>query len=192
MFLKNGVVFKDGCFEEVDDVILCTGYEFNLSFLDESCELNATTRHVVPVYQHMVNIRKPSMMILGLATPSITRILDAQAEYAVALIAGKFQLPSQADMMQSWLKHVTALYAEGRKIDDANLLFDDMDQYFANIAKEAGITRVAPVLTIIRDYDANYRLEDLLNYRDFNYEVLDQYNYKRWYEPSNRSCDINI
>ncbi|KAI8425137.1 hypothetical protein MSG28_006975 [Choristoneura fumiferana] len=101
MFLKNGVVFKDGCYEEVDDVILCTGYEFNLSFLDKSCELNATTRHVVPVYQHM-------------------------AEYAVALIAGKFQLPSLADMMQSWLKHVTALYAEGRKIDDANLLFDDM------------------------------------------------------------------
>lgn len=51
---------------------------------------------------------------------------------------------------------------------------------------------MAPVLTIIRDYDANYRLEDLLNYRDFNYEVLDEYNYKRWYEPNNKSCDINI
>lgn len=66
------------------------------------------------------------------------------------------------------------------------------DEYFANIAKESGIRRVAPVLTIIRDYDANYRLEDLLNYRDFNYEVLDAYNYKRWYEPNNKSCDINI
>lgn len=46
---------------------------------------------------------------------------------------------------------------------------------------EAGIARVPPVLTDIRDFNAVNRLEDLLNYRDYDYEVLDSYNYKRWH-----------
>ncbi|VVD00854.1 unnamed protein product [Leptidea sinapis] len=49
------------------------------------------------------------------------------AEYIAALIAGRFKLPSQEDMLKKWLQH------------------------------------------------------DLLNYRDYDFEVIDPYHYKRWY-----------
>lgn len=45
-----------------------------------------------------------------------------QAEYAAALIAGKFQLPTQGDMLKSWLKYVYELQSKGKKIVDVNFL----------------------------------------------------------------------
>ncbi|KAI8425131.1 hypothetical protein MSG28_006975 [Choristoneura fumiferana] len=181
MFTSTGVIFQDDSYEEIEDVILATGYDFDFSFLDESCGLTVSSKYVLPVYQYMVNIRRPSMVILALPKPIITRALDVQAEYAAALIAGKFQLPSQGDMLKSWLKHVYELQSKGKKIVDVNFL-DNL--------QEAGITRVAPVLTDIRDFNAVNRLEDLLNYRDYDYELLDAHSYKRFYNPRNETCDI--
>ncbi|KAI8425132.1 hypothetical protein MSG28_006975 [Choristoneura fumiferana] len=183
MFTSTGVIFQDDSYEEIEDVILATGYDFDFSFLDESCGLTVSSKYVLPVYQYMVNIRRPSMVILALPKPIITRALDVQAEYAAALIAGKFQLPSQGDMLKSWLKHVYELQSKGKKIVDVNFL-DNL--------QEAGITRVAPVLTDIRDFNAVNRLEDLLNYRDYDYELLDAHSYKRFYNPRNETCDIKV
>ncbi|XP_073950508.1 senecionine N-oxygenase-like isoform X2 [Choristoneura fumiferana] len=192
MFTSTGVIFQDDSYEEIEDVILATGYDFDFSFLDESCGLTVSSKYVLPVYQYMVNIRRPSMVILALPKPIITRALDVQAEYAAALIAGKFQLPSQGDMLKSWLKHVYELQSKGKKIVDVNFLDNLQDQYFANLTEEAGITRVAPVLTDIRDFNAVNRLEDLLNYRDYDYELLDAHSYKRFYNPRNETCDIKV
>ncbi|XP_063387555.1 senecionine N-oxygenase-like [Cydia fagiglandana] len=190
MFTSNGVVFEDDSFEEIDDVILCTGYEFDFSILHESCGLTVSSKFVLPVYQHMVNIRRPSMVLLALPKPIITRAIDVQADYAASLAAGKFELPSQETMLKSWLQHVYSLQTRGKKIVDVNFLADQQDQYFANLTAEAGITRVAPVLTTIRDFNAKNRLEDLLNYRDYDYKVLDDHNYDRFYNPRNETCNI--
>lgn len=58
---------------------------------------------------------------------NLTRVLRKcnqyfQAEYAAALIAGKFQLPTQGDMLKSWLKYVYELQSKGKKIVDVNFL----------------------------------------------------------------------
>ncbi|XP_047994355.1 senecionine N-oxygenase-like isoform X2 [Leguminivora glycinivorella] len=176
-FTKNGVVFVDDSFEEVDVVILCT---------DESCGLTVSRKFVLPVYQHMVNIRRPTMVLLSLPTLIIPKVLDTQANYAASLAAGKFELPSQDDMMASWLQQFGS-----RKVVDVNLLTDQMDQYFANLSAEAGTPRVPPVITNMRDFNAVNRLEDLLNYRDYNYKVLDDHHFERFYNPREEICDID-
>lgn len=48
---------------------------------------------------------------------------------------------------------------------------------------EAGVRRAPPVLTIMRDFNAKNRLEDLLEYREYDYEIVDSYNYTRKYNP---------
>ncbi|XP_063387234.1 senecionine N-oxygenase-like [Cydia fagiglandana] len=186
-FTRSGVVFQDDSFEEVDIVILCTGYDFDFSFLHESCGLTVSRKFVLPVYQHMVNVRRPSMVLLGLPKPIIPKLIDAQANYAASLAAGKFELPSQDDMMNSWLQ-----VAGGRKIVDVNFLADQQDQYFANLSAEASIPRVSPVITIVRDFNAKNRLEDLFNYRDYDYKILDDQNFERFYNPRKEICDIVV
>ncbi|XP_047537225.1 senecionine N-oxygenase-like [Vanessa atalanta] len=194
-FTMDGVVFKDGTIEEVDDVIFCTGYEFYHPFLDKSCGLTVSGKFILPLHQNIVNIRHPSMSFIGVVNKVITRVMDAQAEYVASLIAGKFKLPSQEEMLKIWLAHVYKLQYQRKKIIDVNTVGSDMDQYFGNLTKEAGVTRVPPVLTEIRDFNAKNRLEDLLNYRDYDYEIVDSNNYKRWHNGGgNRAeeCPIDL
>ncbi|OWR47700.1 flavin-dependent monooxygenase FMO1 [Danaus plexippus plexippus] len=181
VFVKNGVIFEDGSFEEVEHVILATGYEFDQPFLDETSGLTRTGKFVLPLYRNIINIAHPSMMFLGVVNGVITRTMDVQAEYIASLIAGKFKLPSQDEMLESWLKHVHSLKYNSNKILYVNTIGKEMDNYFGNLTEEAGVTRVLPVLSDIRDFNAENRLEDLLNYRDYDFEIIDANNYKRWY-----------
>ncbi|KAJ0173680.1 hypothetical protein K1T71_010829 [Dendrolimus kikuchii] len=181
-FTTEGVIFQDDSFEQIDDVILCTGYNYAHKFLDLSSGMTATTKYVLPLYQHMVNINHPSMVFVGVARGIINRVLDAQGEYAAALASGKFKLPSQEEMLKSWLDHVHSLPRLGLKIIHVNIIIDT-DQYFENLTVEAGVRRAPPVLTIIRNNNAKNRLDDLLEYREYEYEIIDSYNYTTKYNP---------
>ncbi|KAL0869186.1 hypothetical protein ABMA27_007469 [Loxostege sticticalis] len=193
MFTSNGVIFQDGSFEEVDDVIFCTGYDFTHPFLDKSVGITASGKFVLPLYQHTVNIRHPTLAFVGVSKKILNKVLEAQGEYVAALAAGKFELPSQEAMLKAWLTHVRALKAKGMRLVDVNTIDNDADNYFANITEEAGIYRRPPVLSDIRVFNARYRLEDLLNYRDFDYQIVDDHNYKRWYNPrKGNPCPIDI
>lgn len=49
-----------------------------------------------------------------------------QAQYAAALAAGLFELPSQDAMLKTWLAHVRSLRNRHFRIVDVNLVGDDM------------------------------------------------------------------
>ncbi|KAM3962560.1 flavin-dependent monooxygenase FMO1 [Aphomia sociella] len=192
-FTSDGVVFQDDSYEDVDDVIFCTGYELALSFLDENTGVTKSGKFVLPLYQDIVNIRYPTMAFVGISKKIINRVLDVQAQYTALLAAGKFELPHQNEMLKTWLDHAHALQFRGRKIVDINVIGEAMDQYFGNLTKEAGVTRAPPVLTEIRDYNAANRLEDLLNYREYDYYIRDEYHFARSYNPRmGEPCPIDI
>ncbi|XP_068619062.1 senecionine N-oxygenase-like [Battus philenor] len=192
-FTADGVIFQDGSYEEVEDVIFCTGYEYDHTFLDESAGLTVSGKFLLPLYQHIVNIRHPTMTFLGVVKKVITRVMDAQAQYAAALAGGLFELPSQETMLKTWLDHVRTLRNQHLRIIDVNLVGDDMDYYFANLTSEAGVVRAPPVLKVIRDFNAKNRLDDLLNYRDYDYEILDDLHYDRKYNPRPEdTCPIEL
>ncbi|KOB72889.1 Flavin-containing monooxygenase, partial [Operophtera brumata] len=67
------------------------------------------------------------------------------------------------------------------------------DRYFGNLSLEAGIPRVPPVFTTMRDFNARNRLEDFLNFRDYEWTVLDDYKYERKYAPATElGCPIDV
>ncbi|KAJ8723979.1 hypothetical protein PYW07_007959 [Mythimna separata] len=83
---ETGVIFKDGSYEEVDDVIYCTGFHYYCPFLDESSGLTVHPKSVVPLYRYMVNINQPSMIMMGLVVRACLVVaLDAQLKSVVPL-----------------------------------------------------------------------------------------------------------
>ncbi|XP_047994726.1 senecionine N-oxygenase-like isoform X1 [Leguminivora glycinivorella] len=177
---ETGVVFVDGSFEEVDDVILCTGYEYDYPFLDSSSGLTFSTISVVPLYKYMVNIHEPSMVFMGLVVRACLVVaIDAQARYATALIKGNFTLPSKEEMMADWQSHVDNLLAKGRSLKDIHILADKEDAYYEDLTRESGIARVPPVLFKIRDMDMKAKIKNLFTYRNYVYTVLDNETFTR-------------
>lgn len=57
---------------------LYLGYEFYHPFLDESSGLTRAGKYVMPLYQHIVNMRRPTMTFIGVVNKVITKVMDAQ------------------------------------------------------------------------------------------------------------------
>ncbi|KAL4715974.1 hypothetical protein ACJJTC_013274 [Scirpophaga incertulas] len=112
-------------------------------------------------------------------------VKEAQGEYAAALIAGKFKLPSQEQMLKVWMTHVRDMKAKGSSILDVNDIPDGtgMYYYFGNLTAEAGIYRRPKVFADIREYTRQFRLENLLTFRDYDYKIIDEENFVKWYNP---------
>lgn len=67
------------------------------------------------------------------------------------------------------------------------------DEYFGNLTAEADVNRSPPVLTKIARFNGRNRLEDLLNYRDYDYKIIDADTYERKYTPrKEQPCPIEI
>ncbi|RVE47467.1 hypothetical protein evm_007878 [Chilo suppressalis] len=179
-FNETGVTFIDGSYEEIDDVIYCTGYQYSYPFLDESSVLTITPQSVTPLYKYMVNINQPSMIFMGLIVRAcIVVAIDTQARYATALIKGNFTLPSRKEMMAEWQRSVDALRSSGRPISHIHLLAEKEDQYYEELTNQSGIMRVPPVMFKIRTLDTQAKLDNLYTYRNYTYEVLDNENFVR-------------
>ncbi|XP_049877785.1 senecionine N-oxygenase-like isoform X2 [Pectinophora gossypiella] len=189
-FNETGAVFEDGTYEKLDDVIYCTGFQYDYPFLDKSCELTLTPRSVVPLYKYMVNIHQPSMIFMGLVVRACLVVaIDAQARYATALVKGNFTLPSKEDMLDDWQKKADAVRSKGRPLSDIHLLAQNEDQYYAALTEESGIDRVPPVMFKIRALDTEAKLENLYTYRNYVYDVIDDETFTRHIETrSNSSC----
>ncbi|CAG4953553.1 unnamed protein product [Parnassius apollo] len=189
-FNGTGVFFVDGTYEEIDDVIYCTGYEYYYPFLDDTCGLTLGKHYVVPLYKYMVNINQPSMVLLGLVIRACLVVaIDAQARYATALIKGNFTLPSKEDMLEEWQKQADIILSKGRPLSDIHFLAEKEDQYYAEITAESGIDRVPPVMFKIRIVDTEAKLENLYTYRNYVYKVIDNETFTRSFE--NETADSN-
>lgn len=191
-FNETGAIFVDGSYEELDDVIYCTGFLYDYPFLDESSGLTIQPHSVVPLYRYMVNINQPSMFIMGLVVRACLVVaLDAQARYVTALIKGKFTLPSQDEMMREWLKRMDEIHAKKQRVSFIHILAEKEDQYYADLSEESGIERVPPVMFKIRSLDTEAKLENLYTYRNYNYTVIDDNTFIRDLEEKPYSESLN-
>ncbi|XP_041969175.1 senecionine N-oxygenase-like [Aricia agestis] len=179
-FNETGVIFVDGTYEEIDDVILCTGYQYYYPFLDKSCGLDIRPRSVTPLYQYMVNVNQPSMVLMSLVVRAcVVAAIDAQARYATALAKGNFTLPPKEKMMEEWQKRADIIRSRGRPISDIHFLAEREDEYYEHLSIESGTFRVPPVMAKIRVNDTEAKIENLYTYRNYEYIVLDKENFVR-------------
>lgn len=192
-FNETGVIFKDGSYEEIDDVIYCTGFHYYCPFLDESSGLNVQPQSVVPLYRYTVNINQPTMFMMGFFIRACLVVaLDAQARYATALIAGNFTLPPRDEMMQEWQKRMDVIRSKGLPQSYIHILGEREDQFYGELSEESGIHRVPPVMFKIRALDTEAKIENLYTYRNYEYTVIDDHTFTRRVEDPARRKGLNL
>ena len=99
-FNKHGVEFEDGTHEEIDCVILGTGYTFSFPMVDP--KVVSVDRNQVSLYKNVFppDLKHPTIAIIGLAQPwgAINPISEIQCRWASRVFKGVTNLPPKQKM----------------------------------------------------------------------------------------------
>ncbi|XP_076090536.1 flavin-containing monooxygenase 5-like isoform X2 [Mytilus galloprovincialis] len=102
MFTENGVIFDDGTNEEnIDVVVLATGYIFGFPFLDKSV-LEVKQNHVeLFKYVFPPKLERSTLCVIGCIQPiaALMPISELQCRLATRVFTGKVKLPCYDGMM---------------------------------------------------------------------------------------------
>ncbi|EFA05901.1 senecionine N-oxygenase [Tribolium castaneum] len=100
-FVENKAIFEDGTSEEIDDVVFCTGYNYNFPFLSTNCGVKITDNYVHPLYKQIISIENPTLAFLGIPFKVCPfPLFDIQVRFFLATLTGHFKLPKKEDMLQ--------------------------------------------------------------------------------------------
>ncbi|TMS38641.1 hypothetical protein L596_005320 [Steinernema carpocapsae] len=105
-FSKNNIMFEDNsCVENVDAVVLATGYSFSFPMIEQG-KLIEVSENQVELYQYMYPLKTAkhnTLAVLGLIQPlgSIMPISELQARVFFDALSGSSRLPSETEMKQN-------------------------------------------------------------------------------------------
>jgi hypothetical protein len=98
------VHFADGTAEEIDTIIAATGYVTALPFLPEGT--SPVRDSYLDLYNRVYSPKLPNLYFIGffdVTGGSNIRMMDDQAEYIAAIVAGEIKLPSQSEIERAIL-----------------------------------------------------------------------------------------
>ncbi|CAD5208045.1 unnamed protein product [Bursaphelenchus xylophilus] len=103
-FTENGVIFEDGSFTEIDEVVCCTGFLFDFPYLD-SGRLIPVVDNKVELYKKMFPVNsadKNTLACVGLFQPlgSIMAPAEMNARLFFEQALGNIKLPSKEAMIK--------------------------------------------------------------------------------------------
>lgn len=98
----NTATFKDGSSQEVDAIILCTGYKHCFPFMADDLKLSTTNRLASnDLYKGVTFAHNPRLFYLGMQDQWYTfNMFDAQAWYVRDTILGKLSAPDKNAMLK--------------------------------------------------------------------------------------------
>lgn len=122
-FTETGALFVDGTNADFACVIFCTGYKYTFPFLSVDSGVYVVDNHVQPLYKHCINIRNPTMALIGLPYRVCpTQLCDMQLRFVLKYYTGQISLPRRDEMMADMKQDLEARYARGLKEREAHLL----------------------------------------------------------------------
>jgi len=161
----NKAIFKDGTIQEMDVLILCSGYLHHFPFLEESLKLRTHNRLYPPnLYKGVVWEKNLNLFYLGMQDQFHTfNMFDAQAWYVRDIIMDKINLPSEdsiAKDIEEWLKKEEAL-------EDPYQMIDFQTDYCLDLVKDTDYPTIDFELIKKHFYDWEHDKEaNILTYRD--------------------------
>ena len=96
----NTATYKDGSSEEVDAIILCTGYQHHFPFMADNLKLSTANRlATADLYKGVAFVHNPQLFYLGMQDQWYTfNMFDAQAWFVRDTILGKLTTPDKKAM----------------------------------------------------------------------------------------------
>ncbi|MBX9684069.1 MAG: NAD(P)/FAD-dependent oxidoreductase [Hyphomicrobium sp.] len=160
--------FKDGTSQEVDAIVLCTGYLNHFPFMEDSLRLKSRNRLYPPnLYKGIFLWGQPKVMYIGMQDQYYTfNMFDAQAWYARDVVLGRIALPSldqQADDMVKWI-------SKEENLADAFEAIDFQTEYVRDLIAPTDYPRldVDMVARLFKEWE-HHKIEGILTYRDRSY-----------------------
>jgi trimethylamine monooxygenase len=160
--------FKDGSSEEIDAVVLCTGYKHHFPFLPDELRLKTNNRlYPLNLYKGIFWENNPKLIYLGMQDQYYTfNMFDAQAWYARDVMLGKITLPGPDAMaadIKSWRAREEELTNPFEAIDYQTDYVRDLLQ-----ATDYPVLDVDRVAELFKEWE-HHKVEGILTYRDRSY-----------------------
>ncbi|XP_041375778.1 flavin-containing monooxygenase FMO GS-OX-like 2 [Gigantopelta aegis] len=168
---ENSVVFLGGEEEEeIDSLILCTGYRFVFPFLSEDCKLDITDERVTLLYKHMIHTQFPSLSFIGVCKLICPfPFFHMQVQLALAVLDGSVELPSKEDMDKDIEADFRKRLEQGLPWRHAHHM---KEKQWGYIDELAAIVKCDPIPKSVSDlYNHVFlvRSSNFLNYKKKNY-----------------------
>ena len=160
--------FIDGSTQEVDAVILCTGYLHHFPFLADALRLQTNNRlYPLKLYKGVLWEPNPALSYIGMQDQYYTfNMFDAQAWYVRDCILGRIAVPDAATMaadIASWRAREEVLADPFEAIDYQSDYVRDLLQ-----ATDYPPLDVDHVARIFKEWE-HHKSEGILTYRDRSY-----------------------
>ena len=158
-------IFKDGTIQEMDVLILCTGYLHHFPYLSEELKLKTHNRLYPPkLYKGVAWQDNPNLFYLGMQDQFHTfNMFDAQAWYVRDIIMNKISLPSNDEMekdINNWVSKEEAL-------EDAHQMIDFQTDYCVDLCSSIDYPKIDFELIRKNFYEwEDHKEENILTYRD--------------------------
>ncbi len=163
--------FKDGTQQEVDAIILCTGYLHNFPFLPDHLRLRTRNRlYPAGLYKGIFWLDNPKLMYLGMQDQYYTfNMFDAQAWYARDVMLGRMELPDAAAMKAD----SEAWHRREERLADADQEIDFQRDYVRELidATDYPTFDVEGAAEIFKAWQRDKK-EDIMNFRDKSYRSV--------------------
>ncbi len=157
--------FKDGHTQEVDALILCSGYLHHFPYLEENLKLKTNNRLYPPkLYKGIIWQDNHKLMYLGMQDQFHTfNMFDCQAWYARDVILGKIKMPNVTEIENDINKWV----AMEEKLGDPIQMIDFQTEYTKDLHEASDYPKID--FEIIRkhfhDWE-HHKEEDIMTYRN--------------------------
>lgn len=181
---ETGAIFQDGSSCEVDTILYATGYNYSFPFLHPECGITVEEKYIQDLYKHCINIKYPTMAIIGMPYIVVTHILfDLQSQFVMKFWSGEKTLPSKEAMLEDKKADFDKRIAMGWKKKQAHMIGSLATDYHNDLADTAGVARTKPVIHKIAKYFVLALQKDFLNYRNECYEVIDDETFRTYFNP---------
>ncbi|MGW5624717.1 flavin-containing monooxygenase [Streptomyces olivaceus] len=123
-FDGDRVAFTDGTSVTADAVVYCTGFRMTFPFLPAGCPVAADGS--VELYRRVVPADRPGLYFVGLVRPvgSITRLVEAQAQWVARLVDGEAELPAAGEMREEIATYLAGIVQRYGRAPGASVQVD--------------------------------------------------------------------
>tara|TARA_Y100000590_G_scaffold411748_1_gene506081 strand:- start:1144 stop:2478 length:1335 start_codon:yes stop_codon:yes gene_type:complete len=158
-------IFKDGHKQNIDALILCSGYLHYFPFLEDSLKLKTHNRLYPPnLYKGVVWQDNHKLMYLGMQDQFHTfNMFDCQAWYARDVIMGKIKMPSNSEIK----KDIDKWIAQEEKLEDPIQMIDFQTEYTKDLYSTSNYPEIdfELIRKHFKDWE-HHKEADIMTYRN--------------------------
>ncbi|GLH12118.1 Senecionine N-oxygenase [Gryllus bimaculatus] len=184
----DGFILEDGSSIKADALLYCTGYKYDLPFLNSECGISVRGKRITHLYRHLINIKYPTMALVGIPFIFIPfPFFYYQVAYFLKSLRKPSILPSTEEMYESEEKDFQERLAMGYPPRHAHKMGPLQWEYENTLADILGIQRIPPMYRELNEINTEH-MKDFPTFRNYCHKEI----YKKKLELSENQFTFNI